>query len=115
MSDIFENILKKMNQLSETFTKSSSEVFSKALDKGEDLTNKGKIKLEIEKLKWDIRQLSTKLGKYCSNQTIKSEISDFSHDDSYFEMIEDIRKMQLYIQDLEKKNKVTQSLDEPSK
>ncbi len=105
MSDIFEVILKKMNQFSESFTKSSSEVFSKALNKGEDLTKKGKVKLEIEKLKWDLKQQQYKLGKYTSAKTISDGVCDFSHDESYNDLLENIKHTQLYIKNLEKESK----------
>jgi hypothetical protein len=53
MSDIFDNLSDKIQNISNRVAKDGKKYFQSALSKGEEIGYKGKIKLEIEKLKWE--------------------------------------------------------------
>jgi len=76
-----------------------------AFSKGEEIGYKGKIKLEIEKLKWELKKKYTTLGKYVSDNKISKSVTDFSHDSNFLELANDVYKLKLYIEELEKGTK----------
>ena len=105
MSDIFDNLSDKIQSISNRFAKDGKKYFQSAFYKGHEIGNKGKIKLEIEKLKWEIKKKYTTLGKYVSDNKISKSVTDFSHDSNFLELVNDVNKLKLYIEELEKETK----------
>ena len=64
MADIFEQTLKQLNEITDSASQKVGEFFKKAVNKGEEYAVKGKIQIEIKKLKWDLKQLYIELGRY---------------------------------------------------
>jgi len=56
MSDIFDNLSDKIQNISNRVAKDGKKYFQSAFSKGEEIGYKGKIKLEIEKLKWELKK-----------------------------------------------------------
>ena len=56
MSDIFDNLSDKIQNISNRVAKDGKKYFQVAFSKGEKIGYKGRIKLEIEKLKWEIKK-----------------------------------------------------------
>ena len=54
MSNLFDNLSGKIQQLSNRVAKDSKKYIKSAVSKGEKIGHKGKIQIEIEKLKFDI-------------------------------------------------------------
>ena len=107
MSDIFDNLSDKIQNISNRLAKDGKKYFQSAFSKGEEIGYKGKIKLEIEKLKWELKKKYTTLGKYVSDNKISKSVTDFSHDSNFQELANDVYKLKLYIEELEKGNKKT--------
>ena len=105
MSDIFNNLSDKIQSISNRVSKDGKKYFQSAFSKGEEIGNKGKIKLEIEKLKWELKKKYTTLGKYVSDNKISKSVTDFSHDSNFLEIANDVYKLKLYIEELEKGTK----------
>ena len=105
MSDIFDNLLDKIQNISSRVAKDGKKYIQSAFSKGEEIGYKGKIKLEIEKLKWELKQKYTALGKYVSDNKISKSVTDFSHDSNFLELANDVYKLKLYIEELEKGTK----------
>ena len=105
MSDIFDNLSAKIQNISNRIAKDVKRYIQSAFSKGEEMGHKGKIKLEIEKLKWEMKQKYTTLGKYVAENKISKSVTDFSHDSDFLELANDVYKLKLYIEDLEKKTK----------
>ena len=105
MSDIFNNLLDKIQNISSRVTKDGKIYIQSAFSKGEEIGYKGKIKLEIEKLKWELKKKYTTLGKYVSDNKISKSVTDFSHDSNFLELANDVYKLKLYIEELEKGTK----------
>ena len=107
LSAIFDKIIQNIQQYSVRFTKEGKRYLDTAVSKSEEVIRKGKIQFEIEKLKWELKQKYLKLGQYVSVQKITKSVTDFSHDQVYLEKINEVIKLQLYI-DKRKKNKNSQ-------
>ena len=105
MSDIFDNLSDKIQNISNRVAKDGKKYFQSAFSKGEEIGYKGKIKLEIEKLKWELKKKYTTLGKYVSDNKISKSITDFSHDSNFMDLANDVYKLKLYIEELEKGTK----------
>ena len=105
MSDIFDNLSDKIQNISNRVAKDGKKYFQSAFSKGEEIGYKGKIKFEIEKLKWELKQKYTTLGKYVSDNKIFKPVTDFSHDRNFLELANDVYKLKLYIEELEKGTK----------
>ena len=56
MSDIFDNLSDKIQNISKHIAKNGKKYIQSAFSKGEEIGYKGKIKLEIEKLKWELKK-----------------------------------------------------------
>ena len=105
MSDIFDNLSDKIQNISNRVAKDGKKYFQSAFSKGEEIGYKGKIKLEIEKLKWELKKKYTALGKYVSDNKISKSVTDFSHDSNFLALANDVYKLKLYIEDLKKGTK----------
>ena len=110
MSDIFDNLSDKIQNISNRVAKDGKKYFQSAFSKGKEIGYKGKIKLEIENLKWELKKKYTTLGKYVSDNKISKSVTDFSHDSNFLEIANDVYKLKLYIEELEKgtKKKLTE-------
>ena len=97
MSDIFDNLGGKFQDISTKISKEGKRYLKSAVSKGEELGQKGKIQIEIEKLKWELRQKHTALGKYVAEIKISKSVTDFSHDSQFLDQINEIYKLRLYI------------------
>ena len=102
MSDIFDNLSDKIQNISNRVSKDGKKYIQSAFSKGEEIKHKGKLKLEIEKLKWELKQKYTILGKYVSDNKISKSVSDFSHDSNFLALANDVDRLKLYIEELEK-------------
>ena len=102
MSDIFDNLSDKIQNISNRIAKDGKKYFQSAFSKGEEIGYKGKIKLEIEKLKWKLKEKYTTLGKYVSDNKISKSVTDFSHDKNFLALANDVYRLKLYIEELEK-------------
>ena len=102
MSDLFDTLSDKIQQLSTRVAKDGKKYIQSAVSKGEEIGQKGKIQLEIEKLKWELKQKYADLGKYVTDKKEKKSVTDFSHDSHFLELVNDAYKLKNYIE--ERKN-----------
>ncbi len=97
MADIFEQTLKQLNEITDSASQKVGAFFKKAVNKGEEYAVKGKIQIEIEKLKWDLKQLYIELGRYVALKNREGGMMDFSHDDQYIRLLDKIENQRQYI------------------
>ena len=100
MSEILDNLPDKIKSIYNRVSKDGKRYIYSAFSKGEEIGHKGKTKLEIEKLKWELKQKYTILGKYVSDNKISNSTTDFSHDSNFLSLASDVLKLKLYIEDL---------------
>ena len=97
MADIFEQTIKKLNEITDSTSQKVASFFKKTVNKGEEYAVKGKIQIEIKKLKWDLKQLYVELGRYVSLKNREVGVMDFSHDDQYIRLLDKIENQRQYI------------------
>ena len=66
---------------------------------GQKFTEKGKIQIEVEKLKWELKKKYQELGKYVTQKKESKSVIDFSHDQEYLKKINEIIKLKFYIEE----------------
>ena len=86
-----------MNKITNSASEKVGVFFKKAVNKGEEYAVKGKIQIEIEKLKWDLKQLYVELGRYVALKNRDGGVMDFSHDDQFIRLLDKIENQRLYI------------------
>ena len=97
MADIFEQTIKKLNEITDSTSQKVGSFFKKTVNKGEEYAVKGKIQIEIKKLKWDLKHLYVELGRYVSLKNREAGVIDFSHDDHYIRLLNKIENQRQYI------------------
>ena len=99
MSDLFDDLVRKFNSFSNTFSKNGKKYFRSVLSQGEKIGHRGKVQIEIEKLKWELKQKYNELGKYVAEKKISRSVTDFSHDQQFLELVNEVNKIKIYIDD----------------
>ena len=102
LPNLFDNIIQKVPILFERIFSVAKKYFQKVLFKGQQIGEKGKIQIEIEKLKWELKQKYHTLGKYVTCQKEIKSVIDFSHDKEYLNQINEIIKLKYYIEERSK-------------
>ena len=105
MSDLFDTLTNKIQQISSRVSKDGKKYIQSAVSKGEKIGQKGKIQLEIEKLKWELKQKYAVLGKYVTDKKEKKSVTDFSHDSHFLELVDEAYKLRNYIEELRVQNR----------
>ena len=111
MSDLYGNLPSKMQQFSNQLIKDGKKNIKFLLSYGEKNVRKGKVQIEIEKLKWELKQRYNDLGQYVADKKILKSATDFSHDQQFLELVNEINRIKLYIEERQlkrdrKKNKL---------
>ena len=112
MSDLFDSLARRGKRFSSSFSKNGKKYFQSLLSQGEKIGHRGKVQIEIEKLKWELKQKCNKLGKYVAEKKISRSVTDFSHDQQFLELVNEINRIILYIDERQqerdnKDNKLT--------
>ena len=76
--------------------------FHSVLSMGQKFTEHGKIQIEVEKLKWELKNKYQDLGKYATQRKETKSVIDFSHDSDYLQKINEIIKLKYYIEERKK-------------
>ena len=59
-----------------------------------------KVKIDIEISKIELRKKHYNLGRHIANKNINDYISDFTYEDEYNHLIQEIKSLELYIKNL---------------
>ena len=97
MSDLFDSLARRFQSFSARFSKHCKKYFQSALYQGEKIGHRGKVQIEIEKLKWELKRKYNELGKYVAEKKISRSITDFSHDHQFLELVNEANKIKIYI------------------
>ena len=66
---------------------------------GQKFSENGKIQIEIERLKWELKNKYQELGKYVTRKKETKSVVDLSHDSEYLQKINEIIKLKYYIEE----------------
>ena len=97
MSDLLENLSRRIQGFSNRLEKNGKKYFQSVLSQGEKIGHRGKVQIEIEKLKWELKQKYNELGKHVAEKKISRSVTDFSHDQQFLELVNEVNKIQIYI------------------
>ena len=81
MDKIIDKLIKDFNSKTEYRQKKFKEYFSKLKSKSSIILDYSKIKIEIEKCKFDLNADYKKIGKYISCKYIDESVLDFTYDE----------------------------------
>ena len=97
MSDVFDSFSRRIQSFSNKFLINGKKYFQSVLSQGEKIGHRGKVQIEIEKLKWELKQKYNELGKYVAEKKISRSVTDFSHDQQFLELVNEVNKIKIYI------------------
>ena len=90
MSDVWSKMIKELGKFGETFAEKSEVYIRKAVDKGEELSKLGKIQLEIETTRRELKKTHEALGCYVVEKNTSGNVFDFTIDESFKAQIQSI-------------------------
>ena len=109
MFDIVDNITRKLLQTCNQISKDGKRYFQSAISKVGEISSKGKVQIEIEKLNWELKQKYTILGKYVADNKKSKSVTDFSHDQEYLKQVNAIIQLRFYIEERKKSKETVKS------
>ena len=101
MSDLYDALSLKIKTLSERVFKDGNKYYQSFISHAGKIGRKGKTKIEIEKLKWELKQKYNELGQYIAEKKILKSVTDFSHDKQFLEIVSEVNKIKIYIDELQ--------------
>ena len=107
MSDIWNRMIGELNNLSDTIAEKSEEYFKFAVEKGEELSKKGKIQFEIENSKRELRKEQIAFGEFVVNKYHNENVTDFTLNDQFQILSDKILNLKKIIEYLEKEKENT--------
>ena len=102
MSKNLDNILFQFNNFFHMLSDNGKKFYKVVMFKSSEIGNKGKIQIEIEKLKWELKQKYNQLGIHVSDKKIAKSVTDFSHDNDFLHLVNEINKLKLFIEERER-------------
>ena len=107
MSDIWNKMIGELNNLGDTIAEKSEEYFKIAIEKGEELSKKGKIQFEIESSKRELRKEQIAFGEFVANKYHDKNVTDFTLNDQFQFLSDKILNLKKVIESLEKEKQNT--------
>ena len=92
MNKLWDDLKDNMKEWGVSAVEKAEEISRVAVAKGEEFTKISKLKFDILQLQKDKNKVLEKLGKLVFEKTQNSNISNFTGNFEYFEMIEKINK-----------------------
>ena len=71
-------------------------------NKAKEVSERGKIKIEIEKCKLELRRKYRELGEFINKSFLEEKVKDFSYKEKYFELNREIQRLKKYLNILKK-------------
>ena len=115
MSDVWNKMIAELSNLSETISEKSEKYFNIAVEKGGELTKKGKIQFEIESSKRELRKELIQFANFVADNAIKRNVTDFTFNDQFQVYTDKIHNLRQVIVSLEnEKQSVNKKSEEES-
>ena len=107
MSDIWNKMIGELNNLGDTIAEKSEEYFKIAVEKGKELSKKGKIQFEIESSKRELRKEQIAFGEFVVNKYHDENVTDFTLNDQFQILSNKILNLKKVIASLKKEKENT--------
>ena len=101
MNKLWDDLKGNMKEWGASAVEKAEEISRVAVAKGEEFTKISKLKFDILQLQKDKSKIYVKLGKLVYQKTHNNNMSNFTGDTEYFNLIEDINNCQSSILDVE--------------
>ena len=101
MNEDLDKIISDFNYKAKKHQKKFKNYLKIVQEKGNSFFDYSKIKLEINKCKFELRKEYMLLGKYVSNKYDSDNIIDFTYDENYKELLDNLKTLKLYVLKLE--------------
>ena len=101
MNKLWDDLKGNMKEWGASAVEKAEEISRVAVAKGEEFTKISKLKFDILQLQKDKSKIFVKLGKLVYQKTHNNNMSNFTGDTEYFNLIEDVNNCQSSILDLE--------------
>ena len=99
MFNVYNNKFQNISKLKKKWKRYLQSVLSE----GEKLGHKGKPQIEIAKLKWELKQKYNELGKYVAEKKISKSATDYSYDQHFLKLVNEVNGIRLYIEERQQK------------
>ncbi len=99
MSDVWSKMISDLNQFGEKVANKTGIYIQKAVNKSGELTQKGKIQVEIEKTKREYNRKLNEFGQYIFEESSKG-VTDFTMDTKFQSISENLQKIELHLKNL---------------
>ena len=90
---MLENLIKKLNLYKLKISEKYNHIYKNSFDLSRNIVGKSKKRIEIETLKISLKKYYYYLGKYVAKQYISKGYSDFSLDNQFKGLNEEIKKL----------------------
>ena len=97
MNKLWDDLKDNMKEWGVSAVEKAEEISRVAVAKGEEFTKISKLKFDILQLQKDKNKVYEKLGQLVYNKTNESNVSNFTGDVEYFELIKKINKYSVKI------------------
>ena len=101
MNKLWDDLKDNMKEWGASAVEKAEEISRVAVAKGEEFTKISKLKFDILQLQKDKSKIYVKLGKLVYQKTHNNNMSNFTGDTEYFNLIEDVNVCQSSILDVE--------------
>ena len=101
MNKLWDDLKDNMKEWGASAVEKAEEISRVAVAKGEEFTKISKLKFDILQLQKDKSKIYVKLGKLVYQKTHNNNMSNFTGDIEYFNLIEDVNNCQSSILDVE--------------
>ena len=101
MNKLWDDLKDNMKEWGASAVEKAEEISRVAVAKGEEFTKISKLKFEILQLQKDKSKIYEKLGKLAYQKTQNNNMSNFTGDTEFFDLIEDVNNCQSSILDKE--------------
>ena len=101
MNKLWDDLKGNMKEWGASAVEKAEEISRVAVAKGEEFTKISKLKFDILQLQKDKSKIYVKLGKLVYQKTHNNNMSNFTGDTEYFNLIEDVNNCQASILDVE--------------
>ena len=101
MNKLWDDLKGNMKEWGASAVEKAEEISRVAVAKGEEFTKISKLKFDILQLQKDKSKIFVKLGKLVYQKTHNNNMSNFTGDTEYFNLIEDVNNCQSSILDVE--------------
>ena len=101
MNEDLDKVISEINSKVIHHQKKIKEYIKIVKRKGDTFVDYSKIKIEIKKCKYELKKEYVNIGKYVSKKYISSHTVDFSYDDDFNHLLENVKNLKSYILKLE--------------